>query len=241
MISKGIFSKKNLWDSIPSYVKSSIGKLVGVVPTRTLLGKKFRDQYRFVKESEHWDKERVDAYQLSQLRSICRWAYEQSDFYHESFNNCSFDPNIAFELTDFQQLPFINKETITAKLSSVSVRGLNKHTYDYVSTGGTGGTPFGFYIDTDRSYVEFAHLVAGWERTNYKLGSTVAVIRGREISGRKKGMHYEYDPVFRNHYYSGFHLHDDDIKKYLKHLSSLGPCIVHGYPSPNLSTISVNP
>jgi phenylacetate-CoA ligase len=102
---------------------------------------------------------------------------------------------------------------------------------DYVTTGGTSGRPLQFYIDASRSPLEFAYLISGWERGGYRLGTPLAVLRGRAVAATRSGLHHEYDRALRQHFYSSFHLNDDELPRVMAHLRGIGPCFLHVYPS----------
>src|SRR5204863_7502123 len=51
------------------------------------------------------------------------------------------------------------------------------------------------------------------------------------VSPDAQGFHHEYDPLLRSHYYSNFHMTDADLRGYLEHIRTLGPCFLHVYPS----------
>ncbi len=37
--------------------------------------------------------------------------------------------------------------------------------------------------------------------------------------------------ILRHHYYSSFHLSDENMERYLRHIASIGSCFLHVYPS----------
>jgi phenylacetate-CoA ligase len=45
------------------------------------------------------------------------------------------------------------------------------------------------------------------------------------------GLYHEYDPILRHHHYSSFHMSDENMTSYLKHIAGIGPCFLHVYPS----------
>jgi phenylacetate-CoA ligase len=102
---------------------------------------------------------------------------------------------------------------------------------DYVSTGGTSGAPLQFYIGADRSSVEYAYLIASWQRAGYRPGVPLAVFRGRIVPPDASGLRHEYDRLLKHHYYSNFHMTDGQMQRYLGHVGDIGPCFLHVYPS----------
>ena len=102
---------------------------------------------------------------------------------------------------------------------------------DRISTGGTGGKPLDFYINADRSAIEYAYLIASWARIGYTPDIATVVFRGRVVPPDRTGLRHEYDPLLRHHYYSTFHMNDANMRRYVEHISSVGPCFAHVYPS----------
>ena len=59
----------------------------------------------------------------------------------------------------------------------------------------------------------------------------MVVLRGRIVQPERNGFRHEYDPILRHHYYSNFHMTDVNMKLYLKHIRTIGPCMFHAFPS----------
>lgn len=221
-------STKNLWENAPPIVRSVLGNALRLVPLRYVFGRRFRESVRFIQQAQWWSAERAREYQLEQLRSICTLAYERSPYYRTSFDAAGFRPADLRRVEDIAALPRIDKETVRDNLERMMVVPSNARHIDYVSTGGSSGTTLRFYIGKERSVIEYAYLVAGWQRVGYRLGMPMAVIRGRVL---KAGKRYEYDPLLRHHYYSNFDMSDDNMRSYLEHMRRIGPYFLHAYPS----------
>jgi phenylacetate-CoA ligase len=116
-------------------------------------------------------------------------------------------------------------------LLDMCTRSVKTVDVDFTSTGGTSGIPVSFYINAERSFIEYAYLTKSWERVGYKLGMPMAVLRGRVVHPDRNGLRHEYDHLLRHHYYSNFHMSDDNIARYLEHIATIGPCFLHVYPS----------
>ena len=228
---KTALSKKNLWEKTPLWVKSTFGRGLGLIPPAWLLGKSFRKNCKFVHDVQRWPKEHVREYQINKLREILKLAYEKTKFYRQIFDSVGFHPNDFQSLDDICRLPTIDKQTVIDNLSDMCTKSISSKDVDYGSTGGTSGTPLHFYMNANRSSIEYAYLTTSWERMGYKLGMPMAVIRGRIVRPNRNGFYYEYDPILHHHYYSNFHMTDVNMKLYLKHIRSIGPCVLHAYPS----------
>ncbi len=224
-------SLKNLWDDVPLCVRSTLGRGLGLVPLGLLLGREFQNSRAFVREAQWWPAGRAREYQLARLREMLTLAYEHTEFYRRAFDSVGFRPQDLRTLDDMTRLPTIDKSVVAENLADMCTRSVDARDVDYISTGGTSGTPLQFYIDASRSSVEYAYLTTSWERAGYRLGMPMAVLRGRMVKPDRNGLCHEYDPILRHHYYSSFHMTDDNMARYLRHVRGIGPCVLHAYPS----------
>lgn len=205
---------------------------MGLVPTQYWLGKRFRQTLAMLEQAQHWDAAQYEAYQLDRLREMTLLAYDKTAFYRRIFDDAGFDPR---QLTDPRQLsvlPTTNSQTVRENLSDMCTVDPQSPGVDMVSTGGTSNAPLQFYINSDRSAVEYAYLISGWRRAGYDVNTPMAVFRGRVVPFNKSlGFRYEYDPILRHHYYSNFHMSDENMGRYLDHVSRQGSLYLHVYPS----------
>lgn len=228
---KRAFSKRNLWDKTPRFVKSAAGGALSRIPLPLLLGGDFRSWYRFASDADHWDAERVRNYQVEQLRHILSLAHEKTEFYREMFKRAGFEPGDLKQPEDIRGLPTIDKATVRDNWERMLTRPITDPDIDLVTTGGTSGEPLRFYASSSRHAREFAHLTMAWGRVGYKPGDAMAVFRGRVITKPAQGMYYGYDPLLRHHYYSTFHMSPEDLRGYVKHINRIRPKFLHAYPS----------
>ena len=228
---KRVLSRKNLWEKTPSLLKLTLGRGLGFMPPAWLLGRSFRANYEFVRDAQWWPLERVREYQLSSLKEILKLAYEKTKFYRRMFDT------IGFHLNDFQsidcinQFPTINKQHVVENLSDMCTKNVMTRDVEHGTTAGTSGVPLRFYMNANRSATEYSYLVTSWERVEYELGMPMVVLRSRIVKPDRNGLHYEYDPILRHHYYSSFHMSDENMARYLEHIANIGLCFMHVYPS----------
>jgi phenylacetate-CoA ligase len=224
-------SRKNLWEALPRPLRATAGAVLGLLPTSTLLGGRFRRHLRFARQAQGWSADRARAYQLDQLRRVCLLAYERTAFYRRQLDSAGFHPDRLRTLDDLRRIPMIDRRTVLDHGEEMRTVPPGSPGVDRVTTGGTGGEPLAFYMGAGRSAVEFAYLVASWERAGYRLGTPLAVFRGRVVDPDRTGLRHEHDAVLRQHYYSTFHMSERAMQAYLDHVRGIGPCFLHVYPS----------
>jgi phenylacetate-CoA ligase len=205
--------------------------MVSLAGPSVCLGKKFRQVLRFASEAQWWSAEQAREYQLQQLRTICTLAYEKTAYYRRTFDIAGFNPNDLKEPEDLKALPTMNKGTVVENLRDLCTIDPASSNVDYITTGGSGGRPLLFYGPADRSSTEYAYLVSSWMRDGYRLSTSLAVLRGQVVKPDAKGLRHEYDPLLRRHYYSNFHMSDEDVRGYLSHMATIGPFYLLVYPS----------
>ncbi|MEJ6077201.1 hypothetical protein MT391_01460 [Vibrio sp. 1-Bac 57] len=227
---KQAFSKKNLWNAMPDSVKTLAGSLLSFIPLPYLIGKKFRDTTKLILSADSWSKKQVEQYQLSKLKEQVLVAYEKCPAYKKLYDDAGINVSLLQTLDDFKVLPFIDKTFINNNVDDLLLVDKNSANVDYITTGGTSGVPLTFYINAERSQIEYAYLVDGWKKAGFKLGDIKAVLRGR-VTSEKNSENRSYDPIFKEHYYSSFHTSDKDMAAYVQHLKSLKKCFLHVYPS----------
>jgi asparagine synthase (glutamine-hydrolysing) len=224
-------TRKRIWDSAPMIVRRFLGPGLGAMNPTWLLGREFRRYKAFAEQTQHWSRVQSGQYQLQQLCKLVTRASERSEYYGETLTHCGFAPGVLKSLEEVRQLPIIDRYVVRDHLQQMCTKSLDSPDIEIVSTGGTSAEPLRFVHPVDRSAFEYAFLVASWQRAGYVLGTPLAVLRGKIVEPDRHGIRHEYDPVLRHHYYSSFHMSDENMGRYVEHISTIGPCFLHVYPS----------
>lgn len=228
---KRAWSAKNLWERSPAWVKTVAGSALRAVPLPLILGARFRRRYQLVLNAQRWSAERIRGWQIEHLRRVLTLAQDRSPFYQQAFQEAGFDARELRSPEDIRVLPTIDKQTLLDHVGDMMTQPPSAPGADYVTTGGTSGTPLSFTINADRSAIEYAHLTAAWARVGFAPGDTLAVFRGRVVEEDRRGLRHHFDPLLRQHFYGNFHMTEDNMRRYLDHVRTIGPCFLHVYPS----------
>jgi phenylacetate-CoA ligase len=182
----------------------------------------------FVDESERWSMERLEAYQLGKIQALLHHAYDNVPYYRRVFDDLSMKPDDVKHLDDLRHLPTIGKRELQDNLSGLLATNIPARRRAYFTTGGSTGTPVGFYHDrVDTRAREWAFMSTQWARVGYRDGDRTAILRGTVIS---KGL-FEPEPLQNALLMSSYHLTDDRIPLYLERLRAFRPAFVRAYPS----------
>lgn len=221
---------QRLYMDLPPGIRKLLGKIFRYTPRKYLYGRHFLERRSFLDEAQYWSEEQIENYQRDNLRSILIHAYETTRFYKRIFDERNFNPYTFDSYTDLQILPFIDKDIIRKNITDLISTTVPSSSRSYVTTGGTSGKPLGFYIDKQRSVIEWAHLTNMWTRIGFTQQSRRAVFRGEPVKTRNNILWFE-DPLLNQISFSTFHMTDDNLTRYIKVMNSYMPDFLHGYPS----------
>jgi len=129
----------------------------------------------FLKKSEYWSIDELEAYQLQQLKELVLFAKANSDYYKEKFK--SVDPELFTSLEDIQQLPLLSKQDVIDFTEKIHTKYTFKKVFT-ATTSGSSGDPLVFKREEIADSFNRAsifrgyswHNVQSWERNGYFWG-----------------------------------------------------------------------
>ena len=203
-----------------------IKQLYTTLPSNLRFGSRTYYKFRkFIKDSEFYSREEFDALQLKYLKKIVNHAWNNIEGYRQHWSKNNFQPNQINKLTDISKIPFITKEIIRDNLELFSYKKLKN--IQKVTTGGSTGIPFSFYLQRSNNLIELAFIHELWSRFYPKINlSTQATI----LRGKRLNKPIGYDPM-HGLILSSFDLTPENIIKYLNAIESYKTPILRAYPS----------
>ncbi|WP_298516059.1 phenylacetate--CoA ligase family protein [uncultured Kordia sp.] len=140
----------------------------------------------FLKQSENWSINELEAYQLQQLKELVAFAKEHSDYYKEKF--AAIDVASFSSLTDIEQLPLLSKQDVLQHTETIHT----KHNFEKVftaTTSGSSGDPLVYQREESADSFNRAsifrgyswHKVQPWERNGYFWGFDFSTVKRFKI------------------------------------------------------------
>lgn len=185
-----------------------------------------QDYYYFLKDTEKWTKEELEAYQLSKSREFLQFVYKTSPYYKKILNDVGLIPEEITQLSDLLKIPIVTKADLLQNVDTIHA----DYSFDKVllsETSGTSGQPLKFYRNEEWDSCNRAAMFRGyswfgidpWERNGYFWGYNIdrSVVRKTKILDWLQNR-------FRLFTYS-----ESEILKFTKKLSSA--TYLHGYSS----------
>jgi phenylacetate-CoA ligase len=134
-------------------------------------GPTFRYWLGFLRESEKWDRDRLEAYQVEQIRNLLIHAGKNVPYYKKIFREYGFKPEKVQSLNDIKVLPCTDKETVRDNLNDFIAINIPMKSLFNKSTSGSTGIPLTIYSDKRAEEKHWATVIHQWSRAGYYIGA----------------------------------------------------------------------
>ena len=185
----------------------------------------FRKTYTFLKKSQWWSKEQLEAYQFQQLRTLLFHAYSNVPFYKAMFDDLKLKPTDIKELADLHKLPFLTKDIIRDHLTTLKATNYPASTFELTRTGGSTGYPLRFYKEKG---VWITRLMAYTKMMMEWIGCSF-LDRSVFITGRADPWNYQL--FGRMLVLSSFYMNEEHLPYFIKKIKAVRPKYILTYPS----------
>lgn len=215
----------------PRLMTGVVGSLARHVPRSIRHGAAYRRTRRLLARSQHWSRERLQAYQLAKLRETVRRAWEISPYYRETFAAAGVGPDDLRGLDDIHRFPTLSKEQLRDNLEAILASDLDRSKLMTFCTGGTTGS--GIVLPFEESYRNRSqafiwHL---WERVGYRPRVLAAILQHRECPPDINDGIWYMDKPSNAMVLSAHRLAPTTIHRYLEALEEQRPRVLIAYPS----------
>jgi len=188
------------------------------------LGRPYFSKKKLLKETEFLPEKQLEMIRATLLEETLKKA-KTVPFYAEYLNSSAVARKEP--LKQFENLPIIDKGIVRRQLKNFC--RTSGWSALKVTTGGSTGQPFGFYMDRFKTrQMEKAFIFDQWSRVGYQLGDPVFNLRGRAAKSDK---FIHHDRFFNIHFASSYNLKMSTVERYVKAVDQIRPRYLHGYPS----------
>jgi len=223
-IARGAYSR------LPPQTRSTLASFLRFIPEDLKWGSSYR-AWRAVLTEARSDpaiaRQRQDRARLAMVTAAARGSRYYRALFEDIFGR-GFEPAHLLADIDWTRIPVLSSESVVAHARDMCTRP--PETLDTGSTGGSSGTPVKFYLDRNRSPIEYAFVHEAWSRAGFHAGDPRCVFRGVELSNTDE-THMQYDPALAELRCSVFHMTDATMRGYYDAIVNRGIRFIHGYPS----------
>ena len=169
------------------------------------------------------------------LWNIIKYAYKKTSYYKKMINDVEINvKNFGNLINNWEQLPLLDKKIIKNEKENILALPVDKNFVTYVTTGGSTGEPFGFYMvrGHDWEHQEFLFKLMG-----YKRGDKILSMDGSLVSEKnlKNNIYWtelsKNDLPYGSFAMSSHYLTNDNVNYYIDFIKEFKPSFIRGYPS----------
>ena len=173
-MSIAVFLKKNL-----SNIPPCIGVFVNNIPYsyRPGIGSTYHKRKLEIAKYDSSSLEKRQNFVFQQMKSIVDFAYQNVRAYNDYYNKQGFHPDSLLSFDDITKIPLTSKSILSQY--PIEERSYPKKGRYIVNTGGSSGTPFGFYIEPSSMGHEWAHMHTIWKKLGFKVSDLKLGFGGR--------------------------------------------------------------
>lgn len=222
----------SIYINSPIFLRSFFGSAYGIMWYHRRYGKIFHLELPRVIERESWDYNRFLEYQLKNLKTLIKWAYETVPFYKEKFDKVKIKPDDINKLSDLEKIPFLTREDIRLNGENLISKKISKFKCNSYFTSGSTHSPIKILYGPDMHshWTAFYEArVRRWAGVNYKMPRSM--VGGRIVISKKrtKPPFWIYNFVEKQIYFSAFHISPRNIKYYANCFERYKPSYHSGY------------
>lgn len=223
-----MISLKRILKKLPKEVLQPIKYFRDLIPDYYRYGKVFRSIYKELEICEKMKEEKQREYQLEQLQKLLKYAYENVEYYKNVFDERGLKPEEIKTHQDLKKLPYLTKDIIKENFNDLISKKISQKDLLYLTTGGSSGTPLGFYENKQIAGPgEWAFVTHLWKRVGYDVRkrNRFVILRGNSV---KRDI-AEYDGG--NLILSSYDLTEENIERYIRLIEKFNPDFIQAYPS----------
>jgi len=193
-----------------------------------LSGLSITKNLRFLEESQWWSKAELEEYQNKKLQELVNYAYNNTIYYKDKFNELGLKPSDIKNQKDLYKLPILNKDDIRRNVKNGHIIANNIYSRNIIlnSSSGSTGEPLKFYETKWSNAFNKACAIRGWQWFGYDLGD-----RYVKISQYERAIHKRIQDVLNNSVYlSAQVINDENLSKIVHKINTAKPKVIRSYP-----------
>ncbi|NLD50573.1 MAG: phenylacetate--CoA ligase family protein [Clostridiaceae bacterium] len=217
-----------IFKNSPKILKNYVKIFKGHFPYEKLLDKSFLQMYNFLQKSQWYSKEEHQEYQMTQIKKLLNYSYDNVPYYNELFRKMSAFPQDIKDYKDFKKIPYLTRDIVRQNPDQLLSKEFKKSELRYVSTAGTTNLPLRFYEQKRKTdSIEWAFIASIWGNVGYDINKKNRFVTLRGTLPHKG--YYEYRGL--ELVLSSFYLIEENLMNYVKRIEDFNPDYIRAYPS----------
>lgn len=197
-------------------------------PVTLLRGENVLAQLRHYRHFQWGAPDEVEQYQLSQLSRLLEFAYRNTTYYRELFDQAKIKPSDIRNRNDLTRLPVLTKRDLVLHAKDLTSR---KRFVSKKTTGGSTGQAVTVLKNPDALARERAATWRGYEWAGVGVGDRQARLWGVPIVQKSRFSSYVVDLIANRKRFSAFNVTEAKLAEYYDALLRFRPAYLYGYVS----------
>lgn len=197
-----------------------------------LYNKNFRKTYNFLKKSQKWSQEQIKSYQEEKLSELLNHSYKNVPYYTKLFDKIDLKPDDVNSLEDLQKIPFLTKDNVRENVESLKSINYPNYTFRHLTTGGSTGTPLGFYVTKgvwDAEELAYGKII--FDRFGCSFKDKYVLLRGYLSKYKDETKFWESSLFGRCLILLPNYMSEENLPKYVKRIRKFKPKFIITFPS----------
>ena len=187
---------------------------------------------RELEKTEKFSLNELKELQREKLRKLIDVAYNNVEYYNNLFKKIKLHPSDIKDLEDLKKIPFLTKDDVKMNYKKLINYSIPAKRYFYSHTSGTTGSPLQFVMDNYTQAYYRSHIIRHRRWHGMKVGKDwCASFGGRRVVKNEKLPLWRYDFPDKLIIYSTYHMNDQNMFEYYKHIRKKKIKYIKGYPS----------
>lgn len=228
--------QNKLYERLPIFLKEFLLNLYACSLHRKRFGKHYKENLKFLRDSQWWNREQYELFQMKRLKEILLASSKHVPFYKERFSEQEIENIFEHSKTVREVLsffPIVEKTTLKENIEAFTSDDPTLKTVGYSSTSGTTGMPLKVPVDQFTEQISQAYLrrFYDWMGLPEKFRS-IRFSGNVIVSGNQIRPPFWVENKIRNQLFmSTYHISETTMPFYIQKIEDYKPSLLDGYPS----------
>lgn len=197
-----------------------------------MITRRAKTYYKELAQSQWLSPDKIRELQLIKLKKLLHHSYNHVAYYRQLFDQLDIKPGDIRSLEDLNRIPLLTKDIIRSNLYfDLFSDNHNKRQILRITTSGSTGEPFVFFVDRHQLEIRWAATLRSMEWTGYRFFDRQIRLWHQTLGMSKiQAFRERLDAVLSRRYFiPAFAMSIETIARYIDEIKKYNPVLLDGY------------